>query len=361
MGDSEITDIRGHKDFKGITFSNYKKSDCKKQLLNALINGTIEPACYWSIEYICSGHFLELWEIILLFGSKHIHQGNPRLPLYLELRFGNFKDIIQTGYVGNELKLRNNPKIRILFAEIICILCLSPKKHNLSQIKVNKGSFNMSNMTDNLKADTVYYAKPYFRNNDPKELFIALNEFVYHLHKTKSARESCYWLEWILEFETICKKEKKYTLAAESRYIVPIQAKFSHDVIWVIWEILTAIAASHGENIAKIISALLNLFAIRYKTGAKKRRRFLIYNAISMITESCNIDVPIYANEEKIKIVKDKIHLIYKEIKKREKKPATDYLFNNSITNNKNNNLEKTIAKLDKLNSMNTIIYNSDK
>ena len=357
MVDSEITDIREHKDFKGITFSNYKKSDCKKQLLKALINGTIEPACYWSIEYICSGHFLELWEIILLFASKYIHLGNPRLALYLDLRFRNFKDIIQTGYVGNELKLRNNPKIRILFAEVICILCLSPQKHNLSQIKVNKESFNMSAMTDTLKADNVYYAKKYFRRNDPKELFIALNELVYHLQKTKSAREASYWLEWILEFETICKRDKKYTLVAESRYFAPIESKFSTDSIWIVWEILSGIATSYGENIAKIISALLNLFSIRYKTGAKKRRRFIIYEAISLLTETCNINIPIYEDERKIKTVKDKIHLIYKEIKKREKKPATDYLFNNSITNNKNTNLEKTRVKLDKLNSMNTIIH----
>ena len=60
----------------------------------------------------------------------------------------------------------------------------------------------------------------------------------------------------------------------------------------------------------------------------------------------------------KIKTVKDKVNLLYKEIKKHEKKPATDYLFNNSFTNNAKN-LEKTIAKLDKMSQLGYIPRNN--
>ena len=44
-------------------------------------------------------------------------------------------------------------------------------------------------MNDNLCADHIEYIKPYFRENDPREFYIPLNEFAYHIEKTKNIKQ----------------------------------------------------------------------------------------------------------------------------------------------------------------------------
>ena len=356
MNENDITDKRTIKEFKGITFSKYKKSDAKKELLNNLISGKIEQACYWSSEFICAGHVIDLWDILLHFASKHIHLGNPKLPIYLNLRLTHFKNIINGGYQDNILKLRNNIKIRKLFAEIMCILCLSKKKHTFDNIKIHKDDFNITKITYKLTADNINYGQTVFQSEDPKELFIAINEFAWNITKEqKNSNDACYWLEWILGFEDICKKEKKKYLGG--RRNMPVENTFQKDIIWIIWDCLLLESKKRNKSLHKIIRALLNLFCLKYKPGVRRRRKFLIYYGINLLTEPLDNKINIINNENLTNNVTSKINVIYKQIKKNEIKPDTDYLFNNSITNN---NLEKTIKKLDKMNALTDMIPRSN-
>ncbi len=236
MNKYEINDKRLVNEFKGMTFSKYKKSEVKKELIKNILCNKIEAACYWSIEFICAGLFAELWEVIFSVYSKNIHIANPKLSLYIEMRYNNFRTILANGYLDNELKLRNNDKIRQLFAEIICILCQSPKKQNFTKIKIEKDDFTMTNLKEKLKAKNVSYGQKIFKEEDPQDLFIAINEFAYSLSKqNKNTNSACYWIEWVFEYERKCKTEKRMNCICARRN-VPVESHYQKDVTWLIWD-----------------------------------------------------------------------------------------------------------------------------
>jgi len=350
MNDTDINDKRSSAEFKGVTFSKFQKSKVKTELTQCLITSKVEPACYWAAELICAAHYGDLWEIIMLFIGRYIHLGNPKLPIYIAMRFKNFKEILTNGYVGNELSMRNNLKIRQLFAEIISVLCHSRKKHSLEAIKIQKADeFNMTHMASRLKAPTIGYVEAIFKPDDPKELFIAMNEFAYHLSKeSKNSVSACYWLEWILEYETLCKHKKELCLG-ETRQFAPIQDKFKNDIIWIVWDIiLNECSSKKNPLLTKIINSLLEIYSIKYSTGVKKRRKFLIYNAVSILTDPLDLTIEIIANKNELDAIIKKIGIVYKDVKKNEESLNVDYLY----TGMERSNLDKTIERLEKMNAI---------
>jgi uncharacterized pyridoxamine 5'-phosphate oxidase family protein len=348
MDENEINDIRSQKDYKGITFSEFKKTDVKKELVKNLYNSKVETACYWSAEMICAGHYAELWDTIIEFYTKHIHIGNPKLITYLELRISNFKEIIMNGYRDQELRLRNNEKIRKLFCEIMCVLCEARKKHCYNEIKVKREDFDLTQMTERFKAPNVKYADELFMKEDPKELFIASNELAYNLSEEgKNSVSACYWLEWIIEFETIC-KQKKEKCKCERRTFAKVDHKFQMDIIWLVWDIFLAESSKRNTLVQRIINSVLNIFCLKYTSGCHKKKRLLMYFVIEIFTEPYSLDEDIIKDKNKIIIITNNINKIYKQIKKNEHSPGTDYLYKNI----KESNLEKTIAKLETMNNL---------
>jgi len=348
MNDNEINDVREQKHFKGVTFSEFKKSDVKKELITSLQKAKIEPACYWSAELICAGHYSDLWDTIIGFYTKHIHIGNPKLVTYLDLRISNFKDIVNNGFTDQELRLRNSDKMRRLFCEVMCVLCEAKRRHCYADVKVKKEDFDLTHMTERFKAPNVKYAESIFSKDDPKELFIAANELGYNLSEEgKNSVNACYWMEWIIEFETIC-KQKKEKFNCERREFANVESKCQMDIIWLVWDIFLEEASKRNTLVQRIVNSALNIFCLRYRTGCHKKRRPLMYFIIEVFTEPFSVEEEIVKDKAKITVITQNINKIYKQIKKNEHSPGTDYLYQNT----KASNLEKTIEKLDIMNSL---------
>jgi hypothetical protein len=349
MDNSEINDLRGESEFRGFSFSKFKKAEVKKELLNSLIQSKIEPACYWSAELVCSGHYTDLWEIILLFFSKFVHLGNSNIGIYLEMRINDFKTIVSNGYSDNVLRLRNNDRIRKLFCEIMCVLCDAKRRHSFDNVKIKPDDMNMLTIKDKFKAPTAEYGEEVLMTEDPKELFPFVNELAYSVTASGNNQMSaCYWIEWIIEYENRCKALKE-KIFCERRNFAKVDSKYQKDIIWIIWDIFLKESSKRSKIIQKIVESLLTLFCLKYATGCHKKRKNLMYLAISILCEKFIPEKEIIRHSQigLVNTIKQKIDLVYAQIKKNEESTGTDYLF----LGMKSSNLESTIKKLDAMNS----------
>jgi hypothetical protein len=97
------------------------------------------------------------------------------------------------------------------------------------------------------------------------------------------------------------------------------------------------------------MNSLFSLFALKYSSGSYKKKRNILYFAVSILCENISSTEEIIrtTQQENVGNILKKIDLIYGQIKKNEETPGTDYLFKDVKTYN----LEKTIEKLEKMNS----------
>jgi hypothetical protein len=346
--ETTITDLRLENEFKKITFSNFKNSDVKKELLKSLMEEKIESSCYWSAEMICSGHYVDLWDTIILFYTKYIHLGNPILAIYLDMRINSFKEIVQNGFDSNELKLRNNNKIRRLFCEIVCILCMTKRRHSFDSIKIKDIDYDMTKMMEKMKATNLTYGEKSFKEEDPKELFISINELAYNVSKdNQNIINGCYWMEWIIEFEKRAKRNKD-KIECEIRAKMKVDSKFQKEIVWIIWDIILNESENRSKIIQKIIKSLLSIFCLKYVSSVVSKRKYILYFAITLLCESPKISGNIISekNREIITNVTKNIDQIYKQIKKAEMSTGT-YLFKDSKAKEKRNSM----SKMNQLNS----------
>jgi hypothetical protein len=351
MSNMEINDIRTPAQFKGFSFSRFKCADAKNQFIVNMQKGKLEPACYWCAELICSGHYMEVWETLLYYAGKHIHLGNPKIIIYLEMRYEIFKNIMIQGKYLNELQLRNHPTIRQLFAEAVSVLTLSNKKSSIEPVKINREEeFDMTQMTDRLTAPNVHYIEPFFKKKDPKELIIAINEFAYNISQEKhNTHSAMYWVEWVIEFDLICRK-RKAPCYCEKRDSLSVEKKYQCDIIWIVWDALFHYCELIGDVfITKLMNSLLSLFCIKYTTGACKRRRYLLYMAISLLTEPVPTTIELMPNKAMVQTVVNKIGEIYKQIKKNEESPNMEYLYNNM---EHQNTFDESMKRMELMNSL---------
>ena len=122
----QISDIRVPKDFTKTTFSGYKKSDVVKALDRCLVSGSVERACFWAAELVCSGRFLDIWETLMVTYSQNCFSSAPKIAMVLSELLTSFGSLANGQYSGNELELRNVDHVRTLVAQAVASVAAAP-------------------------------------------------------------------------------------------------------------------------------------------------------------------------------------------------------------------------------------------
>jgi hypothetical protein len=300
----DIEDVRHQ--FRN-TFSNYPKAKVLKDLENAIYYQKTEEAFFWTGDLLCSGFVLELWNLYVHVLCKYIHIQHPKLPLYVYKKFVEFKEMVQS--CPNDLELRNMDSVKTLLFSMTLILSETKKQTLLDPMTFK---FKFEEVFTDLRAPNLEYVVPFFREGDPKEIFIPLNEFVYHLTETKNKTKLFYWMDWILCYDEKCTKEKKPIYSVEREGI----PHFYRNIVWVLFEILL----SHSDPLRKrSVEALMGLFAIRYRPSHnKKKREILTFCIVLFMEETLPYHLPLVERSDIFAPLQKNIALIFRELKKNE-------------------------------------------
>lgn len=330
----QIEDSRDESVFVGISFSGFKKVDVKRECVQCMLACKVEAACYWSAELVCAGHYADWWEMCMCMYAKHIHVGNPKLACYLAMRLSQFRACIRE---HPPLSLRNHTSMRVLFAEVIAVLCHAKRQHPMETIKLRPTDFVMDELSERLEATEQEYGvwggfSTDEANRDPPSLGLPFNEYCYHLSVRggNNAIKALYWVEWIMRFDQICKRGKQPLQCARRAHLTMVPMEHQRDTVFLLWDACLNMASSSSPMCRKVVEALLQLYVCRYSRSVFSKRRYLLYMAVTLVLEpqvAWSSEVVPAATKAFLDKVRANIHLLYGELKQHEQVGSTRHVF----------------------------------
>ena len=226
-----------------------------------------------------------------------------------------------------------------------------------------------------MEAPDLSFARAFFQEDDANEVFIAVNELAFHLSSSSSSPpqgekrrssmcQAFFWVDWMIGFDAACRKNKnrgkKFQCARRpNAYIDQVHQL---DSIWLVWDCFFHSCVGANPATERTVRALHRLFSIDYRPCVAKKRRHLLHFLTLFFFETrggCGGGggsggggprVVLLSPEKKLVVAS---HLanqkcIYRQIKRAEKSPKTEYLFSN--LRQPKTEFEKSISKMHILN-----------
>lgn len=324
--ESFIYDRRPENEFRGASFSGYKYTETRKQLIHAMKMGDIDNACYWTAEIVCTGKFADFFDTSIMVFGKYIHTGNPKFVSLLFHLYTIYRNVVENKEVYSSIDLRNHITVRQITTDLAYMLSTEHKKSSIEIIKLTpRDKTDVSAILSKIRADHSEYQAGILYPAEPQELTIPVNELVYHLSQ-RHMYDSCYWIEWLLNYEAMC-SSKKEKLELKNRIHYNVSHKSLTEMVWIIWDCIVRISDLLKDDfVSSVIRKTIELFCLDFKHGTVKKRKHLIYFAVAMICESYNKECNITRDKDIREKITNSVQSYYIEIKSREQRPINDYL-----------------------------------
>ena len=362
-----ITDFRELYDFKGVTFNNIKLNEVKKELVKCLLNNNCDQSLYWTCDILLSCNFIVLWEIYFYLLSNIISTSNLKFINFLYKKYDDFKVIINNcPKIIDILNLRTNENIINIFTDITVFICCTKKNNLIDYKKLYIKNFNFDKINNILKAPNINYVNNYFKDGDPKELYIILNEFIYNLEENNEL-ETYKWVYIYLDYYDKCKKNKIILLCEDRSniidYINELNNTLKNHPIWILWSILLQKCMNHEKIITyNYIKKLLHFYLIQFSQSKIKTRINLLFFSIKIFlinenSEQFNIPI-LYDKNSYFKLVNISRKSFFNIIKKINNSYLKDN--NNNIISQKLKKNDKVTESFNKLKVLDNIMFNKN-
>lgn len=312
-----IEDIRENSAFSGRTFSGCSKTESERDLIASLSRGDIETSIYRSADLLSAGHVWSTWDVFIDFFCKHIGTCNPGIILFLAKKQERMIDLLSS-LKNNTIELRNAPLMRNTFGEVCSVLCLSPKKMYTPGASIHAASeFRLDVLSQRVEATSETFIYSVMEKDDSPEIHIPINELGYHLNTVpKNFSKSSYWIEWILEYDHLCKQNKDKCVCSErsslmSHLTSEITTNGKQHVVWVIWQLFLIECQKRNTAavfFSKIVLATMKVFGHKFTNTTPRKRKSCMLFIVALLCEDvapkqCQILPP-----EKVKIVQQTIN-----------------------------------------------------
>lgn len=315
---SIISDTRLIEEFKTNCFSGPLKSHVSSAMDKSIAEEKLEAANYWGFQLLLSGVNNQLWNKLLSISLKQINIANPKLPEFLLNRTIKWNSILSYSEYQKKqiLNTRNNQEIRDLLIELISLLTLSRKRKMETIPKIKQEDFSVKVFRNKLEANNTDDINYILKEQDPSEIRIAANEFLFQL-KNKNTNKILYWLGWMLEWEKINIKKYKIYKVSE-RYKNGIDNKFSSNLVWLIWDIIDFVKKGDfelGFDAHQQLNCLWELYKMDFNLGSRSRKLIFLLWSIKILTNKIDWSLHLIEREQVFFHAVSNVNLMVQKIK----------------------------------------------